>query len=657
MSRKSTRIKLYVLLALSVLATSLLRGGYETAQAAASPGVRTEVEFDFSLSSDKKSWIPQVTVYKGDFSTGITTTEHDAYLEKAIPYKNDSSPRCSRDRTALVKGQDGYVAYWVSCYSNKVGKTESETYFLYSFDLATKKWGVVAETPGLEITLFPSFGAYATNPPYDSDSYDIEDLNVKTYDLKTKKLLLKTRDVPRADGESLRYIVYQAEKKPSRNVTELDFKLDKQGRKTNLGNFKGLNYSEPINKKIGSLTYTNYDDKKKKEAFFGFYKGKTFTPLDDPGYDSKVEFSPNDKYLFITEYPSNRNKYAHTVDYKTKIVDPKTGKILHVLPMFNNVNYYFLLDWNYGDEIVRVNFFYKNGSTISGYVQLASGIYTQAPDTRQENELTHHFYAYSGSYEGLLSPLTPGALMIDGQPVVYHGQGAFVAENGKWYVGVQDFADRIGGTVMVGAKDLTLKAGEQSVKIALENSVAAFGKRYASVTELAKGLGYATVLYSGGEMGPRTISIYSANFTEEQFLAQHPEAKVMEDEAGYLKMNGVVPEFVAEDASEYHTYANGGLIDFITFKQGKLHSIETEKSLYAIEKGISYYDPQKKVLKAYGTGKKSTVKYRWNYTADMYVYPYKGYQNIQMIMHGNYIGEFVILDEAPSPSSMEPVHT
>lgn len=650
MRRKEIRIFACLIVACGLLVATGFRIAPE-AQAAASLGVRTEVQFDFTDSEDGKNHVPTIEVYKGDFATGITTVERYYYPEKAFPIRKDTGSRGNNEGTYLLPSSNGYIAYWTTTKPTKLGEKDV-TSLLYSFDLTTKKWGLVAEAPGLEITFFPRFGAYATIPPYGKINQSDKAMNAKTYDLKTKRLILSTHDTPKEDGDTLKYLVGREkteigyDKKPFKYTAAILFKLDKQGRKTELGDFYELNKEKPLSTKVGDLTYTNYYDKKKKEEFFGFNKGKTFTPLDDPGYESEFSFSPNDKYVFITEYPSNRNKYARTVDYKTKIVDAKTGKILHVLPMFNNINFYFLLDWNYGDEIVRLNFWEADGGVTAGYVHLASGTYTQAQDSKQENERTHHFYAYNGSYEGLLSPQTPAHLTIDGQTVGYGGQGTFVSEKGKWFVGAQDFADRIGGTVTVGSKDLTLKAGERSVTIALTNTVAAFGKQFVSVNELARGFGYVTAQYSGGEYGPRSIALYSSGYTEKQFLAQHPEAEsVNEYDEGYYKLNAGIPEFVGGKSEEYRTYVNGGMINLITFKNGRLHGIELEKSLDSMERGVSYYDPQKTVLKALGTGKQYASNDRWGDRAAMFAYPSNGFTKLLMFKYGSFTGEVYIIDE------------
>ncbi|MBW5447209.1 hypothetical protein GE107_14220 [Cohnella sp. CFH 77786] len=654
MGRKAYRFAWNIGLAFVIILTPFLQIGMNKSQAAGSSGVRTEVEFHYEASSDGQSWFPQITVYKGDFSTGITTTEKYTYTEKAISKKGDFN-NCS-EQPYLIKRSNGYVAYWNTCHPIKWGKSSSVTSLLLSFDLTTQKWEVVAETPGLNITFFPVFGAYTTMPPYESSNTNRKSLNAKTYDLTTKKLLLTSVSVPNEEGDSLRYIVYREQtgidhysKKPFKYEAHVEFKLDKQGRKTEISEVQGVVSQSEKKIRIGKLTYTGYKDTKKKEDFYGYYKDNKFTPLDDPGYSSAGSFSPNNKYLIITMFPNDRNKWAHTVEYKTKIVEAKTGKILYVLPMYANINYYHFYDWNYGDELVRVNFWTDNMKLRNGYLNLKTGIYTQALDNAQENDRTHHFYKYDGKYEELLSPLTPPHLTVDGKTVVYHGQGAFVAENGKWFVGVQDFADSIGGTVSLGTNDLTLKAGGRSVTIALANTVAAFGKRYASINDLGKGLGYVTALYNGREQGPRNIALYSARFTEEQFLSQNPEAKMLDSHNGYYKLNAGAPEFVSED-SQSHSYRLGGYTDIITFKDGKLQCIESEISLDAMDRRIERFEPMKNVLKAYGTGKKYTLNVRWGFDANIYAFPSQGYTRLLVFQNSSFDSDIVIIEEA-SPST------
>ncbi|MBO9600407.1 MAG: hypothetical protein J7559_21625, partial [Cohnella sp.] len=285
----------------------------------------------------------------------------------------------------------------------------------------------------------------------------------------------------------------------------------------------------------------------------------------------------------------------------------------------------------------------------NGYLNLKTGIYTQALDNDQENDMTHHYYKFDGKYEGLLSPLTPPHLTVDGETVVYHGQGAFVADNGKWFVGVQDFADAIGGTITSGTKDLTLKAGERSITIALADTVAAFGKRYASISELGKGLGYVATQYNGQVLGPKSIALYSARYTEERFLQQNQEAILLEMNKGYYKMNGGVPEFIEDESGEIHSYRTGSYNDILTFKEGRLYNVESEFSLDSKDKKIERFEPVKYVMKTYGTGKKFTANVRWGYSANLYVYPSQGYTKLLVFQGSSFDSDIVIIEEdAPS---------
>ena len=82
-------------------------------------------------------------------------------------------------------------------------------------------------------------------------------------------------------------------------------------------------------KKVGALVYANYYDTKKKTWFVGSKKSgdAAYAPISRAGMETSSYFSPNDKYLLITEYKLDAKK-KERLSYVTLVVDVKTGRFL-----------------------------------------------------------------------------------------------------------------------------------------------------------------------------------------------------------------------------------------------------------------------------------------------------------------------------------------
>jgi len=493
------------------------------ANAESRPGIKTEVSFGYDTFTDETKWIPQIQVYRSDFSDGSVEMETYAYPEGAVPVPQGGSLRdgcgASYYDQHLTKGKSGLTAYWSGCYTSTAkvnGKTKEEfVYSLFAFDLTTKQWNLLTKTKNLRLLFYPAFGGYATFPAdYYADAPEVR--RVSIYSLPSNKLLAKANNLPgesdfssieednfnrRQAGNSL--IVshsYTTKKKPVAKdglefydggngyyVTET-FELFNDGKTKGILPTTKRRADRYYEKKVGKMTYSRSDSNKVYR--YGYWTGSKFTPITRPGRDGRATFSPSEKYMILTEILPSASRWSRDMDYVTSIREAATGKPLRELPMYGNgkLNHVHHYSWNYGDELVGITFTPQKAKLVQyrGYLNVASGIFSYAFDHQSNNPRDEY---YSGVYADLLSPDTPPQVVVDGRNAVYGGQGAFQYEDGKWAIGVQDFAAAAKAEIVREGKKLSLVRGDSKVVLA-ENALTVFqGKAYAPIETLAKGLG------------------------------------------------------------------------------------------------------------------------------------------------------------------------
>lgn len=508
-------------------------------------GIRTDVDFDYDFYSDKKVGTPQVRVSQSDYATG--NLANDIYKNSedtvAIPDGAEISTGCDGrgNDSHLITTKGKLIGYWNACYEitfTTNGKTTKQLFSkLYSFDLATKQWSSVAKADNEVIEFYPNFRGYAIFP-VDFYSRDDKDKAVKIYALDTKKLLIRTADLPRDDAFSYQD-KFMDESKGSRLLYYIERyqKLKKAGEEpwvkedfwyeatrtmylTNTGK-KAAVSEQAGGTRVGSLTY-GYEKQNDSKSAFGYWAGKKFHPLHDKTKTARASFSPSKKYLVLTLLPAKRNVWSHTVDYTTVVYDAKNAKKLYSLPMYANINYYHLYSWIYGDEIVRINFD-TDKKLLNHNLHLKSGIVTAAEDRKQYNVRSYTGSYYSGDYNQLISPEVPAAVYYNGVQIKYSGQGSFVGGNGLWYVPVHDFAESVGLSIQETASKITLQSDKYKAELNLKEAITSNGRVYFPYPAIARQLGANVLLISDDqESNGATIHSFASNMTEQDLLSLYP---------------------------------------------------------------------------------------------------------------------------------------
>ncbi|BBI30804.1 hypothetical protein [Cohnella abietis] len=490
---------------LLLIVVLLLIGG-QLSYAEEQQKIRTDVNFEYVVDRTSGDAVPTVTITTTDYADGYASHK-DTYSFENLAIKKLSIGKLDFDSYQssgnMYSLEGSSKVYWNDNYTIK-SKTELYISRLYEFDRVTKKMKVIKELTGKSryngrIDIYPKFKAYAINP----DSYNSDNKNnVEIYSLFSNKLLGKVGFVRMESQEvSLNdtanrftrllapktLLVGKYEKmigdRGQAYVGYSLFEMSSSGSVTKLEDLP-KNAKVMWEKKVGTITYANYYDTKSKHWFIGSKtSGKSsYTPLTRVGTDAVAYFSPNDKYLIITEYKLDAKTKKRT-SYVTLVIDAKKGKLLYELPAFNIKSKYHDYRWAYGDDLVRV---YCFGYARDGYLNLSTGIFTSSYNESRVDETT----SYTGNYADLLSPEISPAFMLDNDTrITLPAQGAFFSDKGIWYVGLNDFAEAIGATVTNEDGKLTVSRNNKVMKINPVTIISFRNQAYVPMKDLRSGLG------------------------------------------------------------------------------------------------------------------------------------------------------------------------
>lgn len=483
-------------------------------------------DYEIRLIGDKSTWNAYPAIIVG------TTDYGDHYNSDMVEYsfpdlKFKMPSMAGEDSEWSYKG-DGSKFQWryfVSDYYYKKGNhlyvhisypvDEKQYDYLYDFDEKNKTMKLVKKVLSnnhyFNMEVYPESGMFSVRTSRDRNNLDI-------YNINSGKLITTASGAyepyPLMHGSGAR--VYT--RKPASNSLIIGVDVDKKGKDTDGSSFiysgtdifelsldgtkKAIDYNElnfrdaesGWSYKAGNIVYGSYYDKNSKTWLVGYKSGssKSYTPLSQKGNDPQVEFSPSLKYMIITEFKIDPKTGKNTNEYKTRIVDAKTAKVLRVLPAYNRNYVHFLYQWKYGDELVEV--FYDERAR-AGYLNLSSGIFTS-----KYEEWVHTYGSYSGDFGELLSPeISPHIMVNDTLTVTLSAPGAFLGGNYLWYVGVTEFAKAVGANVSVSNKTITVKLGEKSLVVDPETAITFRNRTYIPIKEFRK-LGLKLQLNAGEEL-------------------------------------------------------------------------------------------------------------------------------------------------------------
>jgi hypothetical protein len=558
-------------------------------------GILTEVSFRYDTYSNKKKWIPEVTVATSDYTNGITTHETFINSEALVPVKKGVTlDSCGGwgDRSYLIKTKGQLVGYWDACYTETTKKNGKETKKivaqLFSFDLTSKEWKLVAKGNNELIMFYSNFRGYAVFPDYFGQINNFEK-KVKIYALDSNKLVTTLTDIKW--DENFNYVdKFLDENKGNRLLyySESASDLIESGKITskesytsgfvrmalkNDGTIKQIPeniYFDSLPVTIGNLKY-DYEIPKENKSLFGYWKNKKFYPLHDKTKTASASFSPNKKYLIVTLIPADRIIGSRTVEYSTLVLNAKTAEIMYDLPIYSDINYFHMYTWLYGDEIARINF-WTHLDVPNVNLHLKSGIVTTAENGRQYNNRSYTNVHYSGDYNQLISPEVPASISFNGIQIKYTGQGSFLGEDGYWYVPIRDFADSVGLSLSVSQKKVMLSSDRYTAQLDLKDAIVISGRAYFPYPLLADKLGAEAVTMYDYYKGA-TINSFTADLTEQELLANNPNIQTNKRSISVYAFDGKNIQ-IHDLSDEYKSYRTDSY-DILVFKDEKLVNINS----------------------------------------------------------------------------------
>ncbi|BBI31297.1 hypothetical protein [Cohnella abietis] len=604
--------------------------------------IRTTVAFTYSLSSDKSEVIPTVTVTSQDYSTGSAQQQSYSFPNQKISIPANASynemdtskPESLRTSCGSYTGtyhfqmSSGLKAYQVDCYSvynNKTGnRTQPKHSRILEFDLKTKKLRVLRSvdsdseyTGYVGLEMYRNFKGYAVKTDEKAVAHeDYSSKKVQVYSLETNKPIAVLNDYPREESINpltgnydkildIQAVVIQEYELLKGNAANYgysisyagksylvkNYQLYADGRKTELFGNKNI-ATKRWEKKIGSLRYAYYYDSKKKAWFVGYSKGGSYFPLSESSAMAIASFSPNDKYLLISNYFTDPKTRKRTGKYTTTVVDTSTAKVLHVLPAFEEYNRDHGFQW-ISDDLVYVRF---NNPNYSGYLHVPTGILTKHEGERYYDNAS----LYSGSYSNLLTPESPYEILIDGRNVSYSTQGPFHLYKGEeqWMIPLDDFARGIGAAVKTTKSGWQVSQNNQVLDISREKAVIFRNQAFVPFASLTENLGIVAAI----EVNYKLL-LFTNQITEEQLKVAFPKATLVDYDFKAL-IDGKLTSLDESTREVYHMYRVEGET-LVLFQNGHLVSVIGASYPSKTARGVELHEGKGKnaMLKKYGTVK------------------------------------------------------
>lgn len=502
--------------------------------AAESKQLRTEVEFSYDNDDINGSLIPTVNISVFDYTDNSLIKEEYKYPELAIKNASKGKGFSGYEEHAIINNK----AYW-SVTDDLVPITAGNFARLYEFDLSSKKLQIIKQVKAkykpIVIYLYPNFKGYSISLDRDNlNTKPHRENDIEIYTLPDNKLLTKVNYVR---GEGIRennrnkYIIplpksdhliigmiNKSSIKPTRQhsaywlsfkgktghvqrefetykigqdyYSEQGYELSHEGTKTEfeetpdisieVEKWRYIYFGSPFTYKVGNIRYSRFYDTKMGTNAVGYTtNGKDYTLYTRPGVKPDTSFSPNKKYLIITQNEFNAKTGINTGKYDTLIIDTVTAKVIHKLPAYEKglVRY----EWDYGDELVRINV-HNNNQVKTGYLNISTGIYVK--EDSSESSLSAK--RYGANNENLLSPEVSRKLVLDGNELKMSGQGPFLSWSGVWYVPLDDFTKGVAATIAEEGENINISKGDVTESIQ-SNTIIRFKNRvYVPLDELKR---------------------------------------------------------------------------------------------------------------------------------------------------------------------------
>ncbi|ETT53141.1 hypothetical protein C162_07809 [Paenibacillus sp. FSL R7-269] len=525
-----------ILMSLMVLMILIAIGKNNFGFAAESKQLRTEVVFNYDKEDITGKLIPTVKVSVFNYIDNSLLKEEYKYPELSIKNDSNGNDFAGYEEYAIIDNK----AYW-SVTNDLVPITAGNYARLYEFDLGSKKLKIIKQVRAiyrpLRINLYPNFKGYSISLDRSIlDNKPHRENDIEIYTLPDNKLLTKVNYVR---GEGIRennrgkYVIplpksdhlligmiNKSSIKPSRQhsaywlsfkgktghverefetykigkdyYSEQGYELTHEGTKTEfeeppdvsieVERWRYIYFGSPFTYKVGNIRYSGFYDAKMGTNVVGYTtNGKDYTLYTRAGVKPDASFSPNKKYLIITQNEFNPKTGISTGKYDTLIIDTATAKVIHKLPVFENKGLSHIYEWDYGDELVGVYFFDR---IKSGYLNVSTGIFVK----QDFGESSSSAKRYGTNNENLLSPEISRQLILDGNELRISGQGPFISGAGLWYVPLDDFAKGVAATVSEKAGGLTISRGDITVPIQAGTVIRFKNRVYVPLDELKRSL-------------------------------------------------------------------------------------------------------------------------------------------------------------------------
>jgi len=652
--RKQQTLKKIIGMTVIFIAVALLFGQQNFAYAAERSLI--EVDFQYVLSEDETSFVPQANIRSTSFNNGLPTLQVFKYPEKSLKIPASAAKnylfRASFKDPYLINSNAENKAYVIGETTLRPkGSLKASTvrhYMVYELDLTNGKLRVlndvevknVSEKENPAIYIHPNVGVYEIQrQPNEQQRYAKRTNEI--FLLKDNKRLISnaSRDQGKEieqDGQAylqiedytlFKEITGKARPDGSyittaqgtyRGITSYITQNGKHIKALPASNSRSVSgKSWGWEKKIGTRTYVHYTDPKSKRTAVGYLENGKIKPLSPTGSQSRIEFSSHNTYMVIREFPrllsNGKTNYRYS---NLLVVDLRTAKVAYTIKDVLSGAPDWLLHDVHGD-IVTIH---CNDYRYNSELHLPTGTLIKALPNSKNRSSNSTLINFKSS-EDLLSRKPSPATYVNGKAITFSGQGPFMTSDNRWYMEAEDFAKAVGGQLTLAAnKNIVIKRGDKQLTVSKSDKETIFhaGKTYIPLERLNESLGVVAA-FMDDELTPDqyrydVLRLFTEDMTESQAAADPSEFEFIEDfdlfnKYYYEVVNGK-PE--AKKTTGMQGYYSGGTM--LMFKDGQLKNAYGALSSRTLRNINFDLERVADVVKAYGSpkkGKNQAYTLRW----------------------------------------------